>query len=196
MLLGSAVDQGSSPVCISAAWTNALLAVNPAQRFPDGRDAHEWALHAHEATIPDRTGRHGSRRGVLLGDVGRVFRDAGLIAGYRGLPTLDDVLDALDDGPVVASLDWTDGMELPDPRTHIARPTGRRTPSRHAVALLERITRKHSTTEPNGDWVRFRNSRGPDYGDHGDALIAVDDLRRLFRDAYRFAPARRLAGHE
>ena len=186
-----AVAQGPHPVCIAAAWTNALLAVRPAVSFPGGRDAFEWALHAHD-TAGQHRGLHAAGRSLAV--VGRVFTDAGLIAAYQRLPVIEDVLDALDDGPVVASLDWTDRMELPDPQTNIARPHGRRTSSRHSVALIERITCRHSTIHPNGDFVRFRNSRGLTYGDHGDALITVDDLASILHNAYRFTMPSRGSG--
>jgi hypothetical protein len=181
-----AVAQGHHPICIAAAWTNAILAVDPAVSFPGGRDALEWALHAHEAAVPYRTTTHGGRHAKNLAAVGQVFVDAELIAACHRVDTIDDVLDHLDDGPIIASLDWTAGMELPNPRTHIVRPVGARTPSRHTVALTERVTCRHSTTHPDGDFVRFRNSRGLGYGDHGDALIRVDDLAGILHQAYRF----------
>jgi hypothetical protein len=179
------VAQGKHPICIAAAWCNAVLAVNPAQTFPGDVDAFRWALAAHDRSIPYRTTRHGGRYPVSVATVGRVFVDAGLIARCRRVPTVEAVLDALDDGPVVATLDWTAGMELPDPRTHIARPIGPRT-ARHTVALLERVTVRHALNHPNGDFVRFRNSRGLGYGDHGDALIRVEDLGATLHQAYAF----------
>ena len=182
----TAVAQGEHPICVAAAWVNALLAVDESVTFPGGRDPLEWALHAHEASTTLRRTRSGGTMPVSIAAIGQVFVDAGLVASTRRLLTPDTVLEALFDGPIIASLNWTEGMELPDPRTHVARPVGRPTSSRHTVAFVQRITSKYAVDFPDGDWIRFRNSRGLEYGDHGDALLAVSDLDRLLHRAYAF----------
>lgn len=153
--------------CVAFAWTNALLAINPHTRWPDDRTPSQWALTAHERIVDHNRRGDGTTRNINPLHGARIHRDAGLIDRYDKVRNIDQVVAALELGPVVAGLPWHTGMDHPTD-DHQARPVGARR-GLHAVALTDR----------HGDRITLRNSHGTAYGDRGDAWISIPDLADL-----------------
>lgn len=153
--------------CVAFAWVNALLAINPLTRWPGDIMPGTWALHAHQRILEHRARGDGTQGPINPLHGARIHQAAGLIDRYDKARNVDQVVAALELGPVVAGLPWYTGMDrLTD--DHQARPVGSRR-GLHAVALTDR----------HGDRITLRNSHGTAYGDRGDAWISIDDLADL-----------------
>ena len=111
-------DQGSLGSCTGNALTGALASDPLYAGLPSGTTLDEAkAVEIYSAATkidpfegeypPTDTGSDGL-------SVAKVAKNLGLISGYRHAFSLDDALDALQDGPVITGVNWFAGFDNPD----------------------------------------------------------------------------------
>lgn len=96
----------------------------------------------------------------------------GWISGYRWAFSLNDALAALMDGPAIAGIAWREGCDNPD-STGLVRYTGSVRGGHEICAVGVDVEAKR---------VRFANSWGDGWGDHGYFDMAFDDLATALAD--------------
>ncbi|WP_426561232.1 hypothetical protein ACPPVT_13975 [Angustibacter sp. McL0619] len=112
------LDQGSLGSCTGNALTGALASDPLYAGLPSGTELDEAkAVEIYSAATkvdpydgdypPTDTGSDGL-------SVAKVATTLGLISGYRHAFSLDDALDALQDGPVITGVNWFAGFDNPD----------------------------------------------------------------------------------
>lgn len=161
--LGPVTDQGAMPSCVGHAWAGWLAASPVRQRpiVPDG--LYELAQHYDEWQGTDYEGT--SVRGAA-----KLLRVTGHILEYQWAWEIDRALNhALETGPLVLGCNWYAGMVEPDEQGFI-RPTGKLLGG-HAVLIY--------SMDAKIGRAGIRNSWGPDWGEAGNCLLALEELERL-----------------
>lgn len=165
-------DQGDTGSCTGNAMAGALSSGPFRHRFtePTARRIYSAATVIDEfdgAWPPDDTGSSGLA-------VCKVARNKGYISSYRHCFSLDDVLAALQNGPVICGVNWYDSFDTPasdgtcplSPRAQIR--------GGHEVCITGVNVASRT--------LRFANSWGPSFGEKGYGLWSYDTLARLLAD--------------
>ena len=111
--------------------------------------------------------------------VTQAMHDRGLIARYTHATTAAELCLLLQTGPVLMGMPWHTPFSTPDPAGFVdTDPAWATSPIEggHEVCLtaLEHVA--HTATgglDPDRTVLRFRNSWGPGWGDHGDGLLRL-----------------------
>ena len=159
-------DQGATPHCVGFAWSG-WLNCQPIRQFlnPDG--IYAYAQHVDQWDGEDYEGTS-VRAGA------KVLEDLGFIGQYRWGRTTDEVVGTiLTLGPVVLGTDWYQRMMEPDSDGFI-HPAGA-VVGGHAYLAYGCDTKK--------GLLYLKNSWGPQWGDNGSALLALDNLQGLLDEA-------------
>lgn len=165
------LDQMHNPTCVASAWTHALTAAGVLPEDYRGVCDHVWRTHR----LIGRGGG-GVDRPTSIVNGAHVHVRLGLIRpDWEIIHRHDDILEALDRGPLVGALDWFEGCE--HPVNGVCEVTGEIT-GRHAVALIGRTRGK----------LRLRNSRGEEWGDRGEAWMHAQAFKEAGGVAIRFTP--------
>jgi hypothetical protein len=177
----SVLDQGTEGACVGFGCTGEAMASPVRQRFPkvkmtDGatwRDAaemiarkvykeaqqiDEWEGVAYEGTSV--------RAGMLVG------RERGWWDGFSWAFTMDELRTALETGPVVLGVLWTEGMyEAPGGRLAVTGPVV----GGHCILA----TGYSANWRGGGPHYRLRNSWGRSWGVNGSAYIQAGHLNKI-----------------
>lgn len=114
----SILDQGNIGSCtanmgVGALGTDPLYAALPAAH-PALNEQFAVQIYSAEETL-DGDGPYPPQDNGSTGPTcGQVLKTLGLISGYTHCLSLDDILDALEDGPVGIGSNWYDSMDTPD----------------------------------------------------------------------------------
>lgn len=175
---GPVLDQGREGACVGFGCTAEALA-SPVRWKPSmtweglsttaasdaaARDVYRRAKEIDEWEGVDYEGTS-VRAGMLVG------RERGWWTGFRWAFNMAELRAALEEGPVVIGVDWTDGMyEAP----------------RGVLSISGDVVGGHCILvtgySPHMRAYRLRNSWGPDWGRNGSAYINAADLNSiLFR---------------
>jgi hypothetical protein len=103
--------------------------------------------------------------------VAKAAKARGLISGYLHCTSLDATRTALRNGPVLAGINWYQGFDNPD--------------SSGNVAISGSVRGGHEPCIVGDDgqqWLRFLNSWGPGWGDHGYFNVTYSDFDRLLHE--------------
>lgn len=163
-------DQGDLGSCTGNAMAGALSTGPFRHRFtePTARRLYSaaTALDGIPGTWPpDDTGSSGLA-------VAKAARAKGYITTYRHCFNLDDVLTALQHGPVIAGTNWHEGMDTPGP-AGIVRPTGA-VRGGHEYELVGCNVASKT--------IRAANSWSETWGDKGYFTIGWDDFAALLAE--------------
>jgi hypothetical protein len=177
----SVLDQGTEGACVGFGCTGEAMASPVRQRFPkvkmtDGatwRDAaemiarkvykeaqqiDEWEGDSYEGTSV--------RAGMLVG------RERGWWDGFSWAFTMDELRTALETGPVVLGVLWTEGMyEAPGGRLAVTGPVV----GGHCILA----TGYSANWRGGGPHYRLRNSWGRSWGVNGSAYIQAGHLNKI-----------------
>jgi len=174
---GVVLDQGREGACVGFGWTAEALAtpvkvnfnkvkaapVNDPQRvasfvYNQAKSIDEWPGEDYDGTS------------VNAG--AKIMRSLGLVKEYRWAFGVDDMITALQKGPVVIGIPWYESMyEAPNGKVVI----GGRNVGGHCLLVTGYEIR---SGVPVYTW---RNSWGPEYGTGGSAEINHHDLGFLLR---------------
>lgn len=163
-------DQGQLGSCTGNAMAGALSTGPFRHRFHEAT-----AIRIYKAATiidgidgaypPDDTGSSGLA-------VSKVAQSKGWISSYRHCFSLDDVLTALQTGPVIAGTNWHEGMDNPGPGG-LVRPTGS-VRGGHEYCLIG--------VDVASKTIRAANSWGTSWADNGRFTISWDDFAALLAE--------------
>ncbi|MFD3516326.1 hypothetical protein [Streptomyces sp. NPDC058657] len=143
--------------------------------YADATERDAW----HDATWPSQDcGSSGLA-------VTQVLHQRGLITHYEHATSAEELCTLLQHGPVLMGLPWHSTFSSPGPDGFIdTDPTWAASPLEggHEVCVtaLERMTTTLSgTLDPEYTVIRFRNSWGLSYGDHGDGRMYLSTYLAL-----------------
>lgn len=162
-------DQGQLGSCTGNAMASALSTGPFRHRF------HEpTAIRIYKAATiidgfpgtypPDDTGSSGLA-------VCKVAQSKGWITSYRHAFSLDDVLAALQDGPVICGVDWFDSFDRPGPGGLCPLTPGASVRGGHEVCLVG--------VDVSSKTLRFANSWSDQWGANGYGVWTYDTFDRL-----------------
>jgi hypothetical protein len=164
-------DQGSTGSCTGNALAGALSSGPFRHRFtePTARRVYSAATRLDDVDghwPPDDTGSSGLA-------VCKVAKAKGWISRYEHAFSLDQALAALSNGPVLVGITWLEGCDSPGP-SGLVRYAGD-VRGGHEVCAVG--------IDSTGQTVRFANSWGSGWGDHGYFQMTWDDLRAALADS-------------
>lgn len=155
-------DQGQTPHCVGYAWAHWLSSLpvrnwlDPDGLYAIGQRFDEWEGEQYDGT---------SVRGVA-----KALHHLGAITQYAWPQTIEETaFTLLEEGPVVAGINWYAGMDRPD-AAGLIRATGRLRGG-HAVLLMG--------IDLGKELVRIKNSWGANWGQGGFVSLPLADLARL-----------------
>lgn len=193
------LDQGGAGACVGFAWAHELVA-RPAEMKGVSADfAHDvlyWSAQKRDrypgGSYPGAS-PIASGTSVLAG--AKVAKSLGFIREYRWCTQFEELVAVLGyKGPVVLGCPWFQGMRTPDPDGFVA-PTGRRIGGHCSLLNGVRIVRSaDGELDPVASWVRFHNSYGLDWGDHGSAKVLFTEMPKLLKQADMCVPIGRRRG--
>jgi hypothetical protein len=161
------LDQGTEGACVGFGVVGEAMA-SPARRpgsDPLAFDVYGAAKRIDEWEGVDYEGTS-VRAGMLVG------RERGWWAGFRWAFTMTELRAALEEGPVVVGVEWTEGMyETVRDRVVVSGPTV----GGHCILLTGYTPDRYN----QGPHYRWRNSWGREYGRNGSAYIHANDLRGI-----------------
>lgn len=178
------INQLKEGTCVGHGCTNVLMAA-PTEHlafksFDNPTDAHLFARQLYF----DCTGDSTYQQGAYTRDALNVLKNRGQIAAYYRLGSVDEVLSALDHGPVVFGSTWYESMfdtHAEYGNEYIRVDVGSGVAGGHLYCL----TGKQLAPLSGPQFVRQENSWGPGFGKNGTARISIDDLHILYDgDAY------------
>ena len=194
---GPTLNSGARPNVVGFVWTQWLLDRGVAREGAvfDEEYAHELyrnaRRHADQPEEEDDTG------GAWLWAAAEVLEERELVqASYRCADITEVIRALLERGPIVTGLDWRSSMDRPQElggrmvcRVEESSPiTGG-----HAV-LLNGVSLDLELEGIRG-FIRFKNSWGSEWGEHGQVLIPIEDLAdALMRDTLLPIPVRGTLG--
>ncbi|WP_329126005.1 hypothetical protein [Streptomyces sp. NBC_01353] len=116
--------------------------------------------------------------------VTKALRDRGLITHYRHATTAEELCAALQTGPVLMGMPWHAAFSTPGLGGFIdADPAWAASPLEggHEVCLtaLETVAHTGGHLDADRTVLRFRNSWGTGWGDHGDGLLRLSTYLAL-----------------
>jgi hypothetical protein len=166
-------DQGSEGACVGHGVVNEALA-SPARKrltapngvanavYHEAQKIDEWEGEAYEGTSV--------RAGMLVG------RARGWWSGFQWAFTMPELRVALETGPVVIGVEWTESMyDAPNAQVRVSGSVV----GGHCL-LLTGYTPNWRNLGPH---YRWRNSWGPSYGANGNAYIAARSLSAILFDS-------------
>lgn len=182
------LDQLNEGKCVGYGWTAELMAHPGKVKIGNGSrdEAEQFATELYRAAqrIDDWPGENYEGTSVLAG--AQIVHAARLIESYRWAFTIDDVIDTLcasardGGGPVVIGIPWYEGMyeTRPGGLVEVSGPMV----GGHCLTLVGYSPKRRIWEE--GWWnrfevIRWRNSWGTAYGDHGDGYIRPENLEWL-----------------
>jgi hypothetical protein len=131
----------------------------------EARRAYRWCLY-HDEFEGERDEGTSVRAGMLYG------RQAGWWDGFSWAFTMDELRTALESGPVVLGVLWTEGM--------YEAPEGRLVPRGPAVGGHCILATGYSTNwRGGGPHYRLRNSWSKAWGVNGSAYISAGHLNKI-----------------
>jgi hypothetical protein len=142
-----------------------------------------FARDLHRAINVEMGNPEDADSGAFVSAGARVLQARYLVENSYTLQDLEELtLVLLEHGPIVASVNWQDSMSTPEQIAghavcrwdHTASPIGG-----HAI-LLNGIDMDLTLGDVKG-FVRFKNSWGREWADHGQCLISVEDLGSIIR---------------
>ncbi len=183
---GPVLDQGEEGACVGFAF-GGDLAADPVRAGGTASDLDELARRVYRRAQqldpwPDDIPYEGTS--ILAG--AKACREAGHFAEYRWAANVDELVAVLTTtstsgsvtfGPVVAGVDWHDGMYETDgdglvsvdgPRVGV-----------HAILVRGVLFAHQWRRRRDEPLFRWRNSWGTGYGINGDGLIFAGDLERI-----------------
>lgn len=167
----SRLDQGALGACVGFTGANWLGALPLYTRVTNQTGLDLYHACKQIDGIPDQEGTYDRALAKVLVQQGRIER-------YLWALTPTDVRDwVLSTGPIMVGTNWYDAMFDPAPD----KDRGGRLylhPHGSVVGGHEWLVRGY---DPKYGY-RMRNSWGPNWGEHGEAWIAEDDLYRLVFD--------------
>jgi len=101
-------------------------------------------------------------------------KNFGLISGYTHATTVAQMIDALQDGPVVIGINWYDSMDSPDSSGLITISPGATVRGGHELELRG--------CDATADQFHGDNSWGTSWGAKGSFLLGFDDMDRLLSE--------------
>lgn len=116
--------------------------------------------------------------------VAKVLRDRGLIDQYGHATTAEELCTLLQAGPVLLGMPWFSAFSEPDASGFVdADPNWASSPLEggHEVCVtaLEAVALVDGSLDPARTILRFRNSWGTTYGDHGDGRLRLSTVLAL-----------------
>ncbi|WP_228994307.1 hypothetical protein [Streptomyces sp. DH8] len=116
--------------------------------------------------------------------VTKAMRNRGLIDQYGHATTAEELCALLQTGPVLLGMPWHTAFSSPDPDGFIdGDPTWADSPLEggHEVCVtaLETVALDDGTLMPDHTILRFRNSHGTAWGDHGDGRLRLSTYLAL-----------------
>lgn len=172
------LNQGDVGACTGNAETGALgtqplyAAVPEIDRSPSFLNENEALRLYSAAEVIDGDGPYPPADNGSCGlSVCQAAKNAGLIAGYTHCLDLDDVLDALQDGPVIIGSNWyTPGMDEPTGPGALVTATGTVRGGHEYLARSVDVARQ---------LIGCDNSWGTSYGNAGSFTMSWDTLTTL-----------------
>jgi len=170
---GAWLDQGDSPMCTGFSGAH-LLADGPVtQRHVDVELAR--AIYAWNQANDRQMGYHFPDGATSLA-LAKTLKQNGWITGYKWGYQLNDVLQALQVGPVLLGINWYSGMDDPS-----------NAPNTRPIITATGTCRGGHEILCNGvdlddGFVRLKNSWGREWGHKGHALLPFKDLEKLLAD--------------
>ncbi|KAF0646609.1 MULTISPECIES: hypothetical protein [Streptomyces] len=191
--MGLDTDIDALASCTGNAATTLLSVIAPDRATADGLDladtaaAQRYAISLYaDATRQDRwhtscwpTDDCGSSG---LG-AAKALRARGLIDQYGHATTAEELCALLQTGPVLLGMPWYAAFSEPDGDGFIDNVAWSASPLEggHEVCVtaLERVPNWDGTVDYDHTILRFRNSWGPSWGDHGDARMRLSTYLAL-----------------
>jgi hypothetical protein len=176
----SVLDQGTEGACVGFGCTGEAMASPVRQRFSNEQDASvDWgrgaayvaqAVYRRAKQIDEWEGDSydgtSVRAGMLVG------RERGWWDGFSWAFTMDELRTALETGPVVLGVLWTEGMyEAPGGRLAVTGPAV----GGHCILA----TGYSANWRGGGPHYRLRNSWGRGFGLNGSAYISAGHLNKI-----------------
>jgi hypothetical protein len=166
---GATLHQGGEGACVPHGVTGEALASPVRVKLPNAQalafEGYDWCRR-HDEFEGDYTDGTSVRAGMNWG------RERGWWTGYRWGLNMGELRAALDLGPVVVGVDWTDGMY--DPAGDEVVPTGK-VVGGHCILITGYSAARAS--------YRLKNSWGPQWGRNGQAYIRAVYLDRILFQA-------------
>jgi hypothetical protein len=169
------LDQGDVGSCTGNMMTGGLgsdplISVLP-PAHPELNEALALKIYSGAETL-DGDGPYPPQDNGSTGpSVAQVAKTMGLISGYRHCFTLNDMLDALEDGPVGIGINWYDSMDSPSSSGLVAISPDAAVRGGHEV-----LGRGKDTADK---LLHFDNSWGTSFGVKGSFDMSYDTMSRL-----------------
>lgn len=104
----------------------------------------------------------------------KATKAAGFISGYTHCADVDDMTDALQDGPVIVGVSWFDSFDEPDAQGTIAIAKGAQVRGGHEFLV-------HGV-DVTGGYFHARNSWGSSWGQGGNMRFTLETMDELFSE--------------
>lgn len=167
------LDQGRDGACVGFGTTHRIAALP----ISFGNASNDYALRLyHEAQKLDNwPGEDYEGTSVLAG--AKAAKNLGHFAEYRWCFNVDDIMRAVShEGPVIVGISWKDSMWDPDERGLLDASGA--TAGGHCLIIRGLTLEPRGARKGVGPVFRLTNSWGPDWGEHGEAFITVEDFER------------------
>lgn len=174
---GAVLDQGREGACVGFGWTAEALASPVRVNFDRVkatplRDPQRIASYVYKQAQAMDEWPGEDYEGTSVNAGAKIMRNLGLVKEYRWAFGVDQMIAALQKGPVVIGIPWYESMyEAPNGKVVI----GGQNVGGHCLLVTGYDTRSGT---PVYTW---RNSWGLDYGTGGSAEISHNDLGFLLR---------------
>lgn len=148
----------------------------------DAAKNEEFAVELyHEASVadgfpgdypPDDTGSSGLA-------ICKVLKKAGLIKGYQWVTTVRGVAAALQTGGVIIGTPWYEAWFTPDSKGFVDNGAWTTSPIAGGHEIYIEALESYDSRDPRKSVIRFRNSWGDGWGDHGAGRMTLSTYNAL-----------------
>lgn len=163
-------DQGETSMCVGYGWAH-WLEDGPVTQPGKGPIVPPKTIYGEAQKVDEWPGEDYEGTSVRAG--AKVLQGKGFIKSYYWATKIDDVVNTvLSLGPVVVGTNWYDSMFRPDAAGFVH--VDGKAAGGHCY-VIDGVNKKQG-------YFRLKNSWGRSWGNHGFALVSIDDFERLLKE--------------